>query len=844
MQQFVFQHPILLSPTVQRDLYDSKVLDSGEGRGLTLAWNHLLKQGWLLAKGETEYPVGPGPIEQIDKAQEDGQISADRALALAREPKNANSLSPFYVHVLCQHSVVLAVQGQWRRAVRLHKLMLEAAGVMRQSSESRFALDQVSLDWISVVAIALVDFPDKRLFTSALRAGEDLLKGCHSENRVLRGEILYRLGILHLDPYTARKDLSNYTQAIFWWRKRVTDEFASQFAPPAPDELSMVEPGDALLAAEQYFREALRSQEGVSRGKALKALVQTVEARQSLFNVSPQPQEIIDCCREALDLLPPAQEPRKNLELLRTLEKYASLTVEEIERHLPSLQSLMRDWDCREQVGIVIEYAALFFGACTSKSLGVLTAARSLFEQHGSEAQRWSRWGMQLSLLGTTITLQKSIVATASKNVERAASVVRAQAKDEGWNDHVLASALLKLSILSANNNQEAAGLALAEEATKLSSALGAEVGDAIEHLKSELTFGIGVNQYNAGDRSNAIRLYGISMEHHLHWNLPEHAMRDLHRIADLACSKKVGKAEQRRQIVHSGIAVLRANALRAELELGAQGTQIIQGMCQQLVAASSEVGLDLDAKLSLFQIAKGFRSAAAIKVKGKYDKNNDEEGSILRTKIIDAEMEIVKANQNTLPLSHRLDDFLLVSPCTYSDQPLPGVSPHERLLNLQRTYDEHVYRRLFTGDVNPDVVMQDEVQLRSAVPEKTVLLDFYLGKMTDGRSACFARQITREEIRSADISRTASLADNITIGHDDLRVRLSTFELLVQEVREAILQDPDGNPVSEKGGEDLRWDAKGYLAQFLDLADSLRSSGKNHVCIVPHGALQDRKST
>ena len=600
----------------------------------------------------------------------------------------------------------------------------------------------------------------------------------------------------------------------------------------------MVEPGDALLAAEQYFREALRSQEGVSRGKALKALVQTVEARQSLFNVSPQPQEIIDCCREALDLLPPAQEPRKNLELLRTLDKYASLTVEEIERHLPSLQSLMRDWDCREQVGIVMEYAALFFGACPSKSLGVLTAARSLFEQHGSEAQRWSRWGMQLSLLGTTITLQKSIVATAIKNVERAASVVRAQAKDEGWNDHVLASALLKLSILSANNNQEAAGLALAEEATKLSSALGAEVGDAIEHLKSELTFGIGVNQYNAGDRSNAIRLYGISMGCHLHWNLPEHAMRDLHRIADLACSKKVGKAEQRRQIVHSGIAVLRANALRAELELGAQGTQIIQGMCQQLVAASSEVGLDLDAKLSLFQIAKGFRSAAAIKVKGKYDKNNDEEGSILRTKIIDAEMEIVKANQNTLPLSHRLDDFLLVSPCTYSDQPLPGISPHERLLNLQRTYDEHVYRRLFTGDVNPDVVMQDEVQLRSAVPEKTVLLDFYLGKMTDGRSACFVRQITREEIRSADISRTASLADNITIGHDDLRVRLSTFELLVQEVREAILQDPDGNPVSEKGGEDLRWDAKGYLAQFLDLADSLRSSGKNHVCIVPHGAL------
>jgi hypothetical protein len=100
----------------------------------------------------------------------------------------------------------------------------------------------------------------------------------------------------------------------------------------------------------------------------------------------------------------------------------------------------------------------------------------------------------------------------------------------------------------------------------------------------------------------------------------------------------------------------------------------------------------------------------------------------ILRTKITDAEREIANANQNTFPLSHRLEDLLLVSQCRYSDQPLPGISPHERLLNRQRTYDEHVYRRLFTGDVDPDVVMQDEVQLRSAVPARTELLDVYLG--------------------------------------------------------------------------------------------------------------------
>jgi hypothetical protein len=143
---------------------------------------------------------------------------------------------------------------------------------------------------------------------------------------------------------------------------------------------------------------------------------------------------------------------------------------------------------------------------------------------------------------------------------------------------------------------------------------------------------------------------------------------------------------------------------------------------------------------------------------------------------LMDAEMEIANANQNAFPLSHRLEDLLLVSQCRYSDQPLLGISPHERLLNLQRTYDEHVYRRLFTGDVDPDVVMQDEVQLRSAVPERTELLDFYLGHMIDGRSACFVRQITREEIRSADISRTADLANYTIIGQGDLQVKLINF--------------------------------------------------------------------
>jgi hypothetical protein len=234
----------------------------------------------------------------------DGELTDDAAADSAARLEMVADSALTEAGLISKH---LAIRGHPREGALLGQVAL-AAGEVRGASE--LARSKLAAEFLETARLRLTDVPSPKLLRAARAAGDAALAWAHASDQPVLIEMLtFRLGTLHLDPYSSRRDGETYwLQHEAWLRRGMAD---LGLPPPGSSEEElrafMPMPVPALRTAEGYLRQAVEARTGEPRGLALKALVQCLVFLAGLGE-DVTVDEIGELAMEAAHLLSDSQE--------------------------------------------------------------------------------------------------------------------------------------------------------------------------------------------------------------------------------------------------------------------------------------------------------------------------------------------------------------------------------------------------------------------------------------------------------------------------------------------------------------------------------------------------------
>jgi CHAT domain-containing protein len=279
--------------------------------------------------------------------------------------------------------------------------------------------------------------------------------------------------------------------------------------------------------------------------------------------------------------------------------------------------------------------------------------------------------------------------------------------------------------------------------------------------------------------------------------------------------------------VLSAGIA---NSAIKIEYLFSNRTSGMLQTVYQNAMSSSYGSDINPNALLLLWQLAKGMKFAHMIACGTSALHNLDERGNHLVQELALYENRIYQDLSGNAPLNN---EELTTA---YEDTFEEGHDASSLGLNdIRRHFEAKLYRYLsdtiYTGGNNgwfkPPLYVVADIQ--SALDVRTVLLNFFEGKATDGRLAVFCCLVTKESVQVAQI--THDYPASWFFGP-----KRSTLAVLNQMVREGVAQmPPHGTEVDPKTGALLNSLRSGFLGPFEKLLKDCQAAGKDHLCIVPH---------
>jgi CHAT domain-containing protein len=836
----IFQQPRLLAPRNEQ-LMQSLLAstNAAERQKLAAIAQELDGLREALEQRNRPYPIGPGPIEQLWLRQANGEISAQYAATLARGADITASLVPIYVHGLSAACLEAAHQAAWRSALPIQELLLAALDALPAqpspaSPEAVTPLQSTLLDYAEIVQIALCELADGRLYHAAYRRAEEAitLAKAAQQNRFL-GEMLHRLGTLHLDPYTAAYTSANYDQQLFAWRQRFIDEAGMEIASLPDAEWRMPEAQEALTLAADYLRAALPLRQGRLQGLSIKALIQALEW-QTVTGLPAAHDEIIRLAHEALPLLEAPRDVQHRLFILAALSRqHEPVDLTEIDRIFAlSLDEYTHQFGVRRTLDIVNQAASLLSDAAPRRSMELLHEARALFAREPDERLRINAWHTMLNLL---VKMAPAFPATLPEGgIEALRQQLRMRAQQEGWDVRKQSEVLIALAARSGNWNEELAGLSILQEARACAPLFTQEYDEPLEYLRAILTLDEGVNAFGRADFGAAIDAYGNAMQQYLRMGLKQAIFQCLGRIDDLA-----GKVDP-----HGALQIiLRIGPIAPALEttLGQVATDWLQRICKVTVATISNNALNPTALLFLWQIAKGMRFATALSAGIQQRRARDPEMRALLEQIsaVEATIASTSGQDSEGDAPALLSKELLLAAYVRPQPGHAGDTDQERLANLQHRFDASLDQALVAQATDSDILYVTAEDIQAALDERTVLLNYYLGAAPNGNVGVYLVALTRESVRVTLIAHPFP-SSQIIMEDGDQQIQINPLALIVESVRQHVQEYPGPAPATatQEARDLLDQYQRGFLGPFVEYLTELRGAGKDHLCILPHGPL------
>lgn len=773
--------------------------------------------------------LGGSPLLGLLAQQLQGEITAETALALAASPEVVGELTPEAVRQGSAWAERLAFED-WEHAVAFHRLLQAATMAANDDSPGWTAARRgLTLDWLTLVARAVSAVPDGRLFREAKARGEALLHEAEiAADEPLKAEVLHNLGILHLDPYTAGRASTDYERQMQSWRQSLYEHYGKALAGVPPEELEVPAPAEALRVAEGYLERAVALETGVTRGRGLKALGQAREWR-TVVGDRVEREAIVSCYREALTLLSPTGQPLECAGALAALARWDEpLPAEPLDALLAiPLERIRVKLGLEIGAQLALQLVALLRTRDAEDALVYSSRLWPFTEPEVSSETRAAIWQQQCGLM-MEISGVGTLPSAAVANVADIGARIRADAEREGWEPDRLAIGLIGLALCSPQADQELVGLELLTVAEETAPELGSAFRGALTHLRMKLLIGAAVNALNAGGAAEAVERYNDALALSLRLELRSSSFELLRRIADL------GVREECQTIL---VALLAARAIVIERELGDAGARWVQEVCRLLLSRIAKTGeVNPTLIMILFQVAKGLRFSALLHSVPSTSWRQGLEESELAQRLRLARAEVA-AEPTAAP---RRDDSPL-NPALFlvgnisSLERNPGAGPAQRLANLQQAYDEEVNRRLLTAADSSLQLFGRAEDMQARLDERTVLVSYYLGTGPAGEMALYLLVLTREEMwMSFGVGDLPSGVVNLQ--HEERAVEVSLFGMAVQDLLEVITATPWKGTVDPRAAKTLADSVPTYLTRLR--LDEMRARGKDHLCIVPHGAL------
>lgn len=304
-KQMLFSMPKLLAGGVHErweELLREYSGDKNEIEHLQKVLADIVSLRKYLENHPSKYPIGYGPVEQLMDRIEKEEISREQARELARKPNVVGLISFAYVLALCLLSFEKLDKGFWRYAVDIQMILLAILDYLPDTLAGFKCTKETIFCALEVVTYALNKEPDGEIYKAIVEPTQRLLKRAQDDkNDKLTGELLFRLGTLHLDSYTADHNINNYQS------EKGMVELKTRTLPDGSQELyrvpvwadGMPSAKEALEIATNYLKQAIRFYTGNDLGRVLKALAQTLYWRQHALKEPIDNSAIRSVCEKA-----------------------------------------------------------------------------------------------------------------------------------------------------------------------------------------------------------------------------------------------------------------------------------------------------------------------------------------------------------------------------------------------------------------------------------------------------------------------------------------------------------------------------------------------------------------
>jgi hypothetical protein len=772
-----------------------------------------------------------GPIELVWARVQRGELLEDTARALVAAPDVTRQLTFDYVASLTNAAESITYEHPIP-GVQLGRLLRAAADAATGPDADRIRR-YVAMGWLEVATRSVSKIPDGRVLRDATAAGESLVADAlKRDDRREAGLALHRLGVLHLDPYTAGRNQLNYDFEMRQWRARMIEVFGTTLARTEQTEWIVPEPLDALATAENYLRKALDYRAGRDRALTLKALAQTLEWRASLGGAADVA-GVVAACNEALALLDPRKDPRDCAALLATLDRANAAIPKAVldgllETPLSDLAE-RRTLSPLQVLDLSGQLIAVLRRRNPERALDLIRETEPLRASHASDQMRSWFWIQELELMVTTRAPGFSMDLT--RGLEAAADDLRRAARRAGWSNETIAAALLLVASEAPKRDEEPIGLALVKEALERAPQLATEHANVVSVLTASLCLGVAVNFFNAKDMAKAAEWYSAALARYLNVNFTRNCIDCVQRIGDVGARGDEDAATY-------AIAALAEHAIELEQRIGDPASEAIQAVCRMLVVSIvKRGGGNAELVNVILNVAKGLRFAAGLLRSRPYDARDDADAM--------ARLQAIGETRGTLPEMDPADEpgampaASLVVAYVGTTERLPGVNVNEVIENIQIGFDDYVSRRIL-ADVETAAGLHPSIdQIRAALDERTVVVTYYFTPTPDGNVGVMMLAFSRDDLAAAmGAGDFPSATVEMTAG--GRTVALSFLAVGVQSILEKIqARPPAGSPVDAEAGALLGTERHQYLDAGLGqfLAEQ-RRRGRDHLCIVPHGPL------
>ena len=402
-------------------------------------------------------------------------------------------------------------------------------------------------------------------------------------------------------------------------------------------------------------------------------------------------------------------------------------------------------------------------------------------------------------------------------------------AQSNNWNEQTRAAIFFGLAFDTTSSDEEAAGLELLARGIETSPELAEMLSPLLLWLKGMLQIGAAVNALNRDAVEEAAKYYMQGAFSFLRARLPRMAIESVQRTLDLGLNRDA-------VALNSFIAGASIITLELENQLGDSVMVSFQYYYRQVLALLVQQKANALLLLLLLEAAKGNRFANALAQRGRLPWLETPEAQSMLSSIEELERTI---DSEAAP-SSILDDETLLTAYVSSREMRGGATRSEQLRNLQIRFDAELDRQLAMRETSaPDWIPTVE-SLQEALGPRGVLLCYFIGSAPQtGGLAIYTLVLTDQDVKLfVGVSRSLPSA-TITFGDGEEAIAANWLSLVVKAVRESVQMEPGPLSASSEAFDLLHQDSQQYLAKDLSqLLARLRETGKDHLCIAPHGPL------